>query len=90
MRWSGESAPPSPCGPSPASPYPAAMSTPSIPKRARSACPLCGAAAVAAHSPFCSRGCRDRDLLNWLGDAYRVPGAPAAASAADEGLDSEG
>ena len=22
-------------------------------------------------------GCRDRDLLNWLGDGYRVPGEPA-------------
>jgi endogenous inhibitor of DNA gyrase (YacG/DUF329 family) len=29
----------------------------------------------AAHTPFCSQGCRDRDLLNWLGDAYRVPAA---------------
>jgi endogenous inhibitor of DNA gyrase (YacG/DUF329 family) len=40
-------------------------------------CPLCGKPAASAHRPFCSRGCRDRDLLNWLGDAYRVPG-PAA------------
>ncbi len=27
--------------------------------------------------PFCSQGCRDRDLLKWLGEAYRVPGPPA-------------
>jgi endogenous inhibitor of DNA gyrase (YacG/DUF329 family) len=40
-------------------------------------CPLCGKPAAAAHRPFCSQGCRDRDLLNWLGDAYRVPGQPA-------------
>jgi len=46
-------------------------------KRKRGACPLCGAPAVAAHAPFCSQGCRDRDLLNWLGDAYRTPGPPA-------------
>ena len=32
---------------------------------------------MAAHAPFCSQGCRDRDLLNWLGDNYRVPGPPA-------------
>jgi endogenous inhibitor of DNA gyrase (YacG/DUF329 family) len=41
------------------------------------ACPLCGDPAEARFRPFCSQGCRDRDLLNWLGDAYRVPGAPA-------------
>ena len=40
-------------------------------------CPLCGKPAAQAHRPFCSRGCRDRDLLNWLGDGYRVPGQPA-------------
>jgi uncharacterized protein len=43
----------------------------------RHGCPLCGKPAVAPHAPFCSQGCRDRDLLNWLGDAYRVPGQPA-------------
>jgi len=45
--------------------------------RIRSSCPLCGRTATAAFRPFCSQGCRDRDLLNWLGDAYRVPGQPA-------------
>ena len=47
-------------------------------------CPLCGKSASTQHKPFCGQGCRDRDLLNWLGDAYRVAGPPA-----DEGLDSE-
>jgi endogenous inhibitor of DNA gyrase (YacG/DUF329 family) len=51
------------------------MSKPSTPRQRRNGCPLCGAPAVAAHTPFCSQGCRDRDLLNWLGDAYRVPAA---------------
>ena len=37
------------------------------------------------NAPFCSRGCKDRDLLNWLGEGYRVPGPPADA----DGLDSE-
>ncbi len=46
-------------------------------KRKRDGCPLCGAPATPAHRPFCSQGCRDRDLLAWLGDAYRVPGPPA-------------
>jgi len=43
--------------------------------------------------PFCSQGCRDRDLLNWLGDAYRVPGGPADLELAEkpgDGLDSNG
>jgi endogenous inhibitor of DNA gyrase (YacG/DUF329 family) len=27
--------------------------------------------------PFCSRGCRDKDLLKWFGEDYSVPGEPA-------------
>lgn len=54
-------------------------------------CPLCGKPPVAEHTPFCSRGCKDRDLLNWLGEGYRLPGAridPDDAAAAQSGLDS--
>ena len=40
-------------------------------------CPACGNPTVAEHKPFCSRGCRDRDLLKWLNEGYRIPG-PAA------------
>ncbi|QNM82330.1 DNA gyrase inhibitor YacG [Sphingomonas sabuli] len=40
-------------------------------------CPLCGSPSSAEHGPFCSRGCKDRDLLKWLGEGYRIPG-PAA------------
>ena len=29
---------------------------------------------MAAFAPFCSQGCKDRDLLQWLGEGYRVPG----------------
>ena len=36
-------------------------------------CPLCGKASLAAYSPFCSQGCRDRDLLQWLGEGYAIP-----------------
>jgi len=43
-------------------------------------CPLCGKPAAADHAPFCSRGCKDRDLLKWLGDGYRIAGAPADES----------
>ena len=64
------------------------MSTSSQAKRGKG-CPLCGKPASAGHAPFCSRGCRDRDLLNWLGDGYRVPGPPAH-DALEGGLDSEG
>ena len=52
------------------------MSKPSTPRR-RKGCPLCGAPAGAEHSPFCSQGCRDRDLLQWLGEGYRMPGRAA-------------
>lgn len=37
------------------------------------ACPICSKPASAAHKPFCSQGCRDRDLLQWLGEGYRLP-----------------
>ena len=36
-------------------------------------CPLCGKPRDPEFKPFCSRGCRDRDLLNWFGEDYRVP-----------------
>jgi uncharacterized protein len=55
-------------------------------------CPLCGKPASSAHKPFCSQGCRDRDLLKWLGEGYRVPGPaadPDAGPSNDDGLDSE-
>jgi uncharacterized protein len=64
------------------------MSTASSPEARRQSCTLCGKPASSSHTPFCSQGCRDRDLLNWLGDGYRVPGPPAD-EALPEGLDSE-
>ena len=63
------------------------MSTP-----ASESCPLCGKPASAAHRPFCSQGCRDRDLLNWLDEGYRVAGPaadPDTPESSDDGLDSE-
>ena len=51
-----------------------------MPRRAESAakpCPLCGRPAAVGHAPFCSQGCKDRDLLKWLGEGYRIAGPPA-------------
>lgn len=43
-------------------------------------CPLCGKMPDTEHAPFCSQGCRDRDLLKWLGEGYTIPaGAPEDA-----------
>src|SRR3546814_7365323 len=39
-------------------------------------CPICGKPTDPEHKPFCGRGCRDRDLLKWLGEGYRVPAEP--------------
>lgn len=44
---------------------------PADPNRPR-ACPLCGKPRDPDYKPFCSRACRDRDLLNWFGEGYRV------------------
>jgi endogenous inhibitor of DNA gyrase (YacG/DUF329 family) len=57
----------------------------------RSACPRCGKPETATHKPFCSQGCRDRDLIEWLSDGYRIPGPPIDADEEDSvrnGLDS--
>jgi uncharacterized protein len=45
--------------------------------RKANVCPLCEKAQNPQFKPFCSQGCKDRDLLKWLGEGYRVPG-PAA------------
>ncbi|HEU4957264.1 MAG TPA: DNA gyrase inhibitor YacG [Sphingomicrobium sp.] len=48
-------------------------------------CPLCGKPPVKEHAPFCSRGCKDRDLLRWLDEGYKIAGPPAEP----QGLDSD-
>ncbi len=47
-------------------------------------CPICDKPTSHQDAPFCSRGCASRDLLQWLGDGYRIPGSPAH----DDGVDS--
>jgi endogenous inhibitor of DNA gyrase (YacG/DUF329 family) len=47
----------------------------------REGCPICGKPTDPEFKPFCSRGCKDRDLLQWLGEGYRVPGEPAGPDA---------
>jgi uncharacterized protein len=51
--------------------------------RKGSGCPVCGIATVAEHRPFCSRACKDRDLLKWLDGDYRIPGRAAAPTDQD-------
>lgn len=55
-------------------------------KTTRGTCPICDRPTHADHAPFCSQGCRDRDLLQWLGEGYRLPGLPVDPMEAD-GLD---
>ena len=50
---------------------------PRTPDTRSKGCPYCGQPTAPEHAPFCSRGCKDRDLLKWLGDGYRIPGPPA-------------
>jgi endogenous inhibitor of DNA gyrase (YacG/DUF329 family) len=46
-------------------------------------CPLCGKIEATEYAPFCSRGCKDRDLLKWLGEGYRIAGPPAEPDRVD-------
>jgi endogenous inhibitor of DNA gyrase (YacG/DUF329 family) len=48
-------------------------------------CPLCRKPESPQHAPFCGAGCKDRDLLKWLGDGYRIPGPPVAPDRVDSG-----
>jgi endogenous inhibitor of DNA gyrase (YacG/DUF329 family) len=50
---------------------------PRKPESSSKGCPYCGRPASIEQAPFCSRGCKDRDLLKWLGDGYRIAGPPA-------------
>jgi uncharacterized protein len=58
-------------------------------KNRTSICPLCQRDAKPEHAPFCSQGCKDRDLLQWLGEGYRVPGPKADEDSLDSGVDSD-
>ena len=49
-------------------------------------CPLCRKPESPEHAPFCSAGCKDRDLLKWLGEGYRIAGP----SADPDRVDSDG
>lgn len=46
-------------------------------------CPICGRPTARAHKPFCSRRCKDRDMLKWLSDGYAIPGEPVDPEALD-------
>ncbi len=40
-------------------------------------CPICRKPRSPDFAPFCSSRCRDRDLSQWFGEGYAVPGRPA-------------
>ena len=47
-------------------------------------CPTCGKPAQAPMRPFCSAGCKDRDLLAWFAEDYRLPGREPAHDGLDK------
>jgi uncharacterized protein len=55
-------------------------------------CPQCNAEIAwkdNAFRPFCSRRCKMIDLSNWLGERYRIPGAPAGDESSSDDDSSE-
>jgi hypothetical protein len=52
----------------------------------RACCPICHTEVARQENPyrpFCSERCRTIDLGNWLGERYRIPGAPAGDESED-------
>lgn len=37
-------------------------------------CPICKKPRSEEYAPFCSERCKDRDLAQWFGDGYALPG----------------
>jgi endogenous inhibitor of DNA gyrase (YacG/DUF329 family) len=59
-----------------------------MPKAAKAkSCPICGKPEVEQHAPFCGPRCKDRDLLKWLGEGYRIAGPPAEPDRLDTDTD---
>jgi uncharacterized protein len=52
-------------------------------------CPLCKKISLPEFAPFCSQGCKDRDLINWLDGGYAMP-VRNDEEDRDSGLDIEG
>lgn len=48
-------------------------------------CVRCTRAQVTEFAPFCSPGCKDRDLLDWLDERHRLPGDDALDNGDDDG-----
>ncbi len=48
-------------------------------------CPVCRKPVVHEFRPFCSRGCRDRDLINWVDERYRSPAVSEEDKKPEEG-----
>ena len=47
-------------------------------------CATCGKPAHPDMRPFCSAGCKDRDLLAWFAEDYRLPGREPAQDGLDK------
>jgi endogenous inhibitor of DNA gyrase (YacG/DUF329 family) len=47
-------------------------------RQAARPCPICRKPRTEDFAPFCSQRCKDRDLAQWFGDGYAVPGPPAS------------
>lgn len=47
-------------------------------------CPLCDRPRDPHFRPFCSRRCRDQDLLRWLDGSYAIPAVDADDEAEEQ------
>ena len=56
-----------------------------MPKPRAKSCPICKKPPSPEQTPFCSRECKDRDLLRWLVEGYRIPGPLSDPQRVDSG-----
>lgn len=61
------------------------------PRESLMMCPICQNPSARDFSPFCSKTCKNKDLLGWLNEKYHIPcDDPVAEKIEQEGNLGEG
>ncbi len=47
-------------------------------------CPICKQETIMEYRPFCSKLCKDQDLLHWINEDYKIPVEDTTTNQKDE------